>query len=154
MTDQAAEQKLAFIQEARQLLALFNDPAWAAGAQKEDEGHVIDFAEAIVDTRQDHPGLPEETAMSMVLGEGDKILAYTGNTPGAALRAKAIVGFIHSMPGLLATLEASITFEQRVSELLDHNSKQLMENRALRETIRQLNARLDWLLDRIPGVAA
>ena len=27
-----------------------------------------------------------------------------------------------------------------------------MENRALRETIRKLNARINWLLDRIPGV--
>ena len=152
MTDQAAAQKLAFVKEARQLLALFNDPAWATSAQKDDEGHVIDFADAISDTRENHPGLPEGTAMSMVLGEGDKILAYTGNTPEAALRAKAIVGFIHSMPGLLAALESSVTFDQRVSELLDHNSTQLMENRALRETIRKLNARINWLLDRIPGV--
>ena len=98
MTDQAAAQKLAFVKEARQLLALFNDPAWATSAQKDDEAHVIDFADAIVDTREGYPGLPEVTAMSMVLGEGDKILAYTGNTPEAALRAKAIVGFIHSMP--------------------------------------------------------
>jgi hypothetical protein len=154
MTDQATEQKLAFIKEARQLLALFNDPAWATSGQKDDEIHVIDFAEAIVDTRENHPDLPDQTAMSMLLGEGDRILAYTGNTPNAALRAKALVGFVHSMPGLLATLEASITFEQRVSELLDHNSKQLMENRAQRETIRVLNARLNWLLDRIPGVQA
>jgi hypothetical protein len=154
MTDQAAEQKLAFIKEARELLALFNDPAWATSAQQEDERHVIDFAEAIVDTRKNFPDLPEATAMSMVLGEADRILAYTGNSPDAALRAKAIAGFIHSMPGLLAALEASITFDQRVSELLDHNSKQLMENRAQRETIRALNARLNWLLDRIPGVQA
>ena len=45
MTDQAAAQKLAFVKEARQLLALFNDPAWATSAQKDapddiDQDHV------------------------------------------------------------------------------------------------------------------
>ena len=35
MTDQAAEQKLAFVKEARQLLALFNDPVWAISGAKE-----------------------------------------------------------------------------------------------------------------------
>jgi hypothetical protein len=40
----------------------------------------------------------------------------------------------------------------RVSELLAHNSTQLMENRAQRATILKLKNQVGWLLDQLPQV--
>ncbi len=40
----------------------------------------------------------------------------------------------------------------RVSELIEHNTKQLMENRAQRAIIAQQKAQILWLLNQIPGV--
>lgn len=40
----------------------------------------------------------------------------------------------------------------RVSELLDHNSQLLMQNRAQRATILKLKNQVAWLLDNLPAV--
>lgn len=42
----------------------------------------------------------------------------------------------------------------RIAELLDHNSKQLMENRAQRAIIQNQKIQIMWLLSQIPGVQA
>lgn len=40
----------------------------------------------------------------------------------------------------------------RITELLEHNNKQLMENRAQRQIIAQQKIQIVWLLNQIPGV--
>jgi hypothetical protein len=42
----------------------------------------------------------------------------------------------------------------RITELLEHNNKQLMENRAQRQIIAQQKIQIGWLLSQIPGVQA
>src|SRR6266446_1322014 len=103
--DNAYQEKVSFVREARRMMPLFKDPKWVASSEQEDERHVIDAAEAICDTRQNHPNLPEMTTMHMVLGEGDKILAHIGNTPDAAERAKFITGLLHCLPRILNEFE-------------------------------------------------
>lgn len=159
MTDEAVtdEKRLEFATQARQLLALFNEPFWGATREQTDEMHLADYCETLAKGRADL-GLAEETAMNAVMGPGDIVYAFTGNTPNAGDRAKALVGFINTMPFLLDALEELIelkrTHSARVTELIEHNSEQLMENRAQREVIRQQQAKIDWLMKQIPSVEA
>jgi hypothetical protein len=150
------EQKIAFIKEARRLLALFHDPVWAVTPEQTDEEHLAEYNSTLARTREHFSSLPTNTAMNAVMGEGDTILAFTGNSPDAPDRARAIVGFVHSMPYLLNSLEALLaineTFDKRVTELIEHNTAQLMENREQRRTIRALQAREKWLLEKLSDV--
>jgi len=100
-----------FIAEARRVLAYLQDPVWAASEAKPDEDHVTDYASTIAKTREHFPKLPKNTEMQMVLGDGDVVFALTGNSPDAAERARAIVGFLRSMPYLLDDLEQRIKSE-------------------------------------------
>ncbi|MHC2552471.1 hypothetical protein [Bradyrhizobium elkanii] len=159
MTDEAVtdEKRLEFATQARQLLALFNEPFWGATRGQTDEMHLADYCETLAKGRTDL-GLAEETTMHAVMGPGDIVYAFTGNTPNAGDRAKALVGFINTMPFLLDALEELIdlrrTHSARVTELITHNSEQLMENRSQRDTIRQLKATVAFLMQQIPGVQA
>jgi hypothetical protein len=42
----------------------------------------------------------------------------------------------------------------RITELLEHNNAQLMENRKQRAIIAQQKAQIGWLLSQIPGAQA
>jgi hypothetical protein len=154
----ADQNKLAFVSEARKLLALFQDPEWRATAEQTDEEHVADFTRTLAGTRQTFPGLQKKTCIHWIGIEGDNALAVTGNAPDSGDRARALVGFLRNMPFLLEAVEKLINQQKdhavRVSELIEHNTVQLMENRAQRETIRKQQAKIDWLLNNIPGVQA
>lgn len=159
MTEEAVtdEKKLEFVSQARQLLALFQDPIWGATAEQTDQMHLTDYCETLDETRKNFD-LPEETAMHAVMGDGGIVYAFTGNSPTSGDRAKALVGFIYTMPFLLDSVVELIDLKRstsaRVTELIEHNTAQLLENRAQRETIRQQQAKIEWLLSQIPGVAA
>jgi hypothetical protein len=112
VTEPTKEQQLEWIAEARRLLVLFQDPIWAATAEQTDQMHLTDYCETLDKTRK-HFNLPEETPMHAVMGKGDVIYAYTGNSPTSADRAKAIVGFILTMPFLLDAVEALIDRKDR-----------------------------------------
>ena len=149
MSDPAIiKNKLDFIKEARRVLALFQDPVWAATDEKSDEEHVADFVETLAKTRE-HFDLPEKTAINAVLGEDDTILAMAGNSPESSERARAIVGFLHSMPYLLNEVERALHLDERIIELLQSNNEKLIENRAQRATIRTYEARESWLLEKL-----
>lgn len=81
------------------------------------------------------------------------VLAFTGNTPRAPDRARALVGFLRNMPFLLDSVEELIELRRihskRVSELIEHNTAQLLENRAQRATIRSLKLRDEWMLNKL-----
>ena len=149
------DQIMQLLGDARRALALFQDPVWAATKEQTDEEHLADYAKTLAATRAHYTGMPETTQKHWVMGEGDLVLAFTGNSPKSPLRAEALVGFLRVMPFLLDSLEASLTLKEehsdRVSELIQHNTEQLMENRAQRATIRKLQAQVSWLMDQIPG---
>jgi hypothetical protein len=115
--------KLDFIKEARRTLAFFQDPVWAATKAATDPEHLIAHAETLAKTRQHHADLPEKTEMHMVIGDGDVIFALAGNSPDAAERARAIVGFLRSMPYVLEEMERGLHLEERVDELLRSNNE-------------------------------
>jgi hypothetical protein len=152
MTDAAIiTSKRNFIQEARRVLAFFQNPVWSSSEARTDEEHVNDFAENVVTTRERFPELPEKTEMHMVINDdGDQILALTGFSPEAAERARAICAFLRSMPHILLDMEHAIHLEERVDELLKSNNEKLLENRDQRATIRKLEAQVAFLLNKIP----
>ncbi|MCA1379521.1 hypothetical protein I6F34_01630 [Bradyrhizobium sp. BRP05] len=149
------QRKLEYVTEARRLLALFQDPIWGATAAQTDEEHLADYKSTLAKTREYYPELPEKTEIHAVMGEGNVVFAFTGNAPNSGERARALVGFIHTMPYLLDSLveliELKRTHSDRVSELIQHNTMQLMENRAQRDTILKLQAQVQFLMDQIPG---
>jgi hypothetical protein len=152
------EAKLGFIAEARRLLTNFKDPIWAGSESKSDEDHVKEFTAILAKTRETHPDLEATTVMNSVCDETGLVIVLTGNTPEAGQRAKLIAGLLHSVRGMLDDWEVLILLnaqqEARIEELLVSNNEKLMENRAQRETIRKLQAKIDWLLEQIPGVQA
>ncbi len=107
-TEVLAQDQLKFIAEARRLLALMQDPVWSVTEAKPDADHVVDHAVTLAKTREYFPRLPKSTVMNMVVGEGNRVFAFTGNSPDAADRAKALVGFLQAMPYLLTALELRI----------------------------------------------
>jgi hypothetical protein len=156
-TEIVTKEKLAeFTSEARRLLAMFQDPVWASTDEQTDEQHLADYTKVLARTRLHFPDMQEKTLMNSVMNEGDQVLCFTGNSPTSPDRARAIVGFLRNMPFLLNALEALVELRQvhsaRVTELITHNSEQLMENRAQRQTIRQQQAMIDWLMSNVPGV--
>jgi hypothetical protein len=150
------EQKLDFIRETRRLLGFFKTPQWAATSEKTDEEHLADYARTLARTRESNPDFPEKTAMNFIENGDDLVLAYIGNTPSAAERARAMTGFLLVFPELLDemvdAMADGLMHEARVTELLKHNNEQLMENRAQRQTIRSLQAREQWLLEKLSDV--
>ncbi|WLA43971.1 hypothetical protein QNJ95_22110 [Bradyrhizobium elkanii] len=157
MTDTTVtkEQMLAYVADARRLLAQVQDPIWAITPKQTDEEHLADYEVTLARTRVAFPEMEEKTEMNMVLGEGGIVYAFTGHSPTAADRAKALVGFIRTMPFLLDSLVASLEQKEqhsaRVTELLQHNNVQLTENREQRAEIKRLQARVKWLLELVPG---
>ncbi|MCW2077872.1 UNVERIFIED_ORG: hypothetical protein M2193_000047 [Bradyrhizobium japonicum] len=149
------EQMLAYVAEARRLLAQVQDPIWAVTPKQTDAEHLADYQVTMARTRVAFPEMEETTEMNMVIGEGGIVYAFTGHSPTAADRAKALVGFIRTMPFLLDSLVASLDQQEqhsaRVTELLQHNNAQLTENREQRAQIRRLEARVKWLLELVPG---
>ncbi|MEY9147477.1 hypothetical protein [Bradyrhizobium elkanii] len=148
------EQMLAYVADARRLLAQVQDPIWAVTPTQTDAEHLADYKSTLARTRVAFPEMEETTQMNMVLGEGGIVYAFTGHSPTAADRAKALVGFIRTMPFLLdslvASLEAKEEHSARVTELLQHNNAQLTENREQRAEIKRLQARVKWLLELVP----
>jgi hypothetical protein len=98
-----------FIEEARRLLPLMQDPVWAATNEQSDADHLSDYAHTLAKTREHFTDMPENTVMNMVIGDGNVIFALVGNSPESADRARAIVGFLRSMPTLLDQLELSLS---------------------------------------------
>ncbi|WFU52184.1 hypothetical protein QA639_20980 [Bradyrhizobium pachyrhizi] len=152
------EQMLEYVTEARRLLARVQDPMWAISPEQTDAEHLADYEKTLAKTREAFPEMEGKTVMNMVMGDGGIVYAFTGHSPTSADRAKALVGFIHTMPFLLDTLVAWVEQQEqhsaRVSELLQHNSAQLTENRAQRAIIQQQKTQIVWLLNQIPGAAA
>ncbi|MGX9944988.1 hypothetical protein ACTG4Q_21220 [Bradyrhizobium denitrificans] len=157
MTEQVTNDMVrAFTSEARRLLALFQDPEWRGTPEQTDEEHAEDFAKTLARTRQIFPDMPEKTSIHWVGIEGDLAVAITGNAPASGDRAKAIVGFLRNMPFLLDAVEKLVDQQDehsaRVTELIEHNTTQLLENRTQRDTIRQLQGQVDLLLKSISAL--
>ncbi|WP_316201029.1 MULTISPECIES: hypothetical protein [unclassified Bradyrhizobium] len=150
------QKKLEFVADARRFLEMFPGHVWGATKELTDEEHIEDYRNVLAKTREAFPDLPERTAMNAVMTSDALLYAFTGNAPLSADRAKALNGFLASMPALLNSVEELIAlkslFSTRVRELLDHNTKQLMENRAQRAIIENQKAQIMWLLNQIPGV--
>jgi hypothetical protein len=147
--------KIEALENARRMLEFVSTPVWAQTAEQTDAQHVEDYADTLKMTRQAFPEMPELTAMNCILREDTQlVLAYVGNSPTSVDRAKAMVGFLASMPQVidqfLEGIADEIMLRKRVDELLEHNSNQLFENRAQRQQIRQLQAQVDHLLKTIP----
>ncbi|MEH2517354.1 hypothetical protein V1279_002927 [Bradyrhizobium sp. AZCC 1610] len=154
MTEVLRDELGEWIAQAKQFLPLFRDPIWAGTGEQNDREHLRDYANTLAKTRATFDLLPAETVMNFIVDEDDKVIAFTGNSPDAADRAKAIVGFIRAMPEIIHKLEEFRAlvpdFGARIAELIEHNNDQLMENRAQREIIRQQKAQIDFLLSKVP----
>lgn len=151
------QELLSFIREARRFMQTIENPEWVGSVALTDEEHLAELAEQLRVSRNVHV-LPEKTEMHSVRAAGTGLVyAFTGNTALAAQRARFLTGLLTSLPRLLEGIEASLVREvfmdARINELLESNNEKLFENRAQRQTIRQLQAQVELLLKSIPPVA-
>jgi hypothetical protein len=149
------EQKLNEIDEARRMMEFISEPVWSQTKEQTDAEHLKDYEGTLKRTRESFPEMPASTAMNFItLGETGIVLAYVGHSPTSADRARAMVGFLKSMPtvfdNIIEMMGNEIWLRRRCDELLVHNNEQLEENRMQRQNIRQLRAQVEHLLSTIP----
>jgi hypothetical protein len=107
--DNKTQELVSFIREARKFLKYVESPGWFGSAEGTDQTHIDDLKTQLELTRE-RLELPEETVMHSVRNtKTGLVLAYTGNTPDAAERARFLTGLMHALPGLLETIEECVT---------------------------------------------
>lgn len=154
---------LSWIQEAREQLALFGTPVWGSTDAQTDADHIADLSKMLQQGRERFL-LNDKTEMHSLRLMGEDGVSYvtclTGNTPFSGPRARALAGYLMSMPFMLDMMEDVVNGkiisadldQERIKELIESNNEKLFENRAQRVEIKKLEAQVAWLMERIPGI--
>jgi hypothetical protein len=107
--DNKTQELISFIREARKFLTYVELPGWFGSAEGSDQVHIEGLKRQLQLTR-DRLDLPDTTVMHSVRNtKTGLVLAYTGNTPDAAERARFLTGLMEALPRLLETIEECVT---------------------------------------------
>ena len=107
-TDNRTQELISFVREARKFLKYVESPGWFGSNEASDQAHIAELKQQLELTRE-RLGLPDETVMhSIVNTKTGLLLAYTGNTPDAAERARFLTGLMQSLPSLLTIIEECV----------------------------------------------
>jgi hypothetical protein len=108
-TDNKTQELISFVREARKFLKYVESPGWYGSVEGPDQVHIDDLKTQLELTRE-RLCLPDATVMHSVRNtKTGLVLAYTGNTPDAAERARFLTGLMQALPSLLETIESCVT---------------------------------------------